>query len=244
MDDPELRVLAEGEGWVCLAKPPWVISHRGPGDREERALLQMARDLLGCRVHLVHRLDRQTSGCVLIATDPDTTTRLHAALKEPTATKTYVTLVRGRFASDEAVRVETPMKDGKGVEREAASTVSCLGRSRSPRCSLLRVQPETGRFHQVRRHVRDLHHPILGDAEHGDTRENRRWREQHGLKRLALHCLRVELDLEGQRLGITSPLFMDQAELFARLPFWEQARSAEPALSLPPLPYPGWLAPR
>ncbi|MCB9797788.1 MAG: hypothetical protein H6741_34345 [Alphaproteobacteria bacterium] len=136
------------------------------------------------------------------------------------------------------------MKDGKGVEREARSEVRCLGRSRSPRCSLLQVRPETGRFHQVRRHVRDLHHPVLGDAEHGDTRENRRWREDHGLKRLALHCLSLELALPEGPLTVQSPLFSDQAELFSRLPFWDEARGAAPALDLPPLPYPSWLAPK
>jgi tRNA pseudouridine65 synthase len=115
--------------------------------------------------------------------------------------------------------------------------VWCLGRSAEPRCSLLRVEPRTGRYHQVRRHVRDLNHPIVGDTDHGDTRVNRWWRENEGLTRLGLHALTLELDLPGGgRLSATCPLFADHAELWARMPWWEEARAALPALDLPPLP--------
>lgn len=229
-------VLAEGEGWIVVAKPPRVVVHRNAGQRRASAMLQRVRDMVGRHVYLVHRLDWGASGCLLLATQRELAGPLSAALNGPTARKTYLAFVRGRFPHEEPVRVETPIKTEFGF-KEAASVVELLGRSQEPRCSLLRVRPETGRNHQVRRHVRDLHHPIIHDAEHGDSRINRHWRENHGVFRLGLHALRLELDLPGGgRLDVVSPLFADQAALYPTLPWWEEALGREPALGLPPLP--------
>ena len=233
-----LPLLTRGEGFVVVNKPPRLLVHRNPRLRREPAALQLLRDQLGTRVNPVHRLDRQTSGCLLFATDPALTSALHAALSHPEAVKVYVCLVRGRFTQDSPVVVERPLKDDRGVMQAARSVVWCLGRSRAPRCSILRVQPSTGRTHQVRRHVRGLNHPILGDANHGDTRENRRWRESHGLSHLQLHCLHLSLPWEGGRLEATAPLYADMAALWGGLPCWEEAVAAEPALRLPPAALP------
>ena len=232
-----LRVLARGEGWIVVAKPPSLVVHRGAHTLGEYAALQRVRDLVGRRVWPVHRLDRATSGCLLFATDRALAGPLHAALGAPTARKTYVALVRGWFSADGPVVVETPIKLGPDRYVPARSVVDCLGRSRDPRCSLLRVRPETGRNHQVRRHVRDLSHPVIRDHAHGDSRVNRWWRDNYGLTRLGLHALRLELDLPGGgRLDAVCPLFRDHAEVFARLPWWTEAVAREPALALPPLP--------
>ena len=129
------------------------------------------------------------------------------------------------------------MKDDTGVLREATSVVRCLGRSQDPRCSLLEVEPHTGRFHQVRRHVRDLHHPVLGDSEHGDNKENRAWKER-GLQRLGLHCMSLELDLpEGGRLNVQCPPFVDHARVWSALPYWDEVVRLRPLLSQEPIDY-------
>lgn len=229
-------ILAEGEGWIVVAKPPRVVVHRNSGQRTASAMLQRVRDMVGCHVYLVHRLDWGASGCLLLATRRELAGPLSAALNSSTARKTYLAFVRGRFPHEQPLRIETPIKTDHGY-KEAASVVELLGRSQEPRCSLLRVRPETGRNHQVRRHVRDLHHPIIHDADHGDSRINRHWREAYGVNRLGLHALRLELDLpDGQRLDQISPLFADQAALYPQLPWWEEAVAREPALLLPPLP--------
>lgn len=232
-----LPVLAEGPGWLVVAKPPGVLVHRAEHMPWAEAALQIVRDQVGKHVYPIHRLDRQASGCLLFATEKELAGPLSAAMASPDAKKTYLAFVRGWFAADGPVTVDKPMKDDNGILKEASSTVWPLGRSRDPRCSLLRVEPRTGRFHQVRRHVRDLTHPIIGDTDHGDTHVNRWWRETHGNTRLGLHCVSLVVPLpDGGAIEATCPLFADHARLWATLPWWEEACAAFPALTLPPLP--------
>lgn len=231
-----LHVLAEGRGWIVVAKPPGLVVHRNEYEPRADAVLQRLRRQLHHRVWPIHRLDRPVSGCLLVATDHDRAGELSAALTAPEARKRYVALVRGAFAGEGPVRVETPMKDDNGILKQAASTVWCLGRSADPRCSLLLVEPHTGRYHQVRRHVRDLTHPVIGDVAHGDNKVNREWKEQRGVTRLGLHCLELDVPLGGgERVTATCPLYADQVGVWSRLPWWEEATGACPALGQPPL---------
>jgi tRNA pseudouridine65 synthase len=234
-----LAVLAEGDGWIVVAKPPGLLVHRGPLSRDAPAALQVLRDQLGQLVYPLHRLDRQASGCLAFALSAEEAGRWQTGFAD--AEKLYLALVRGYFRWDGVVDVTNPMKDDQGILKDARSEVWCLGRCHSPRSSLLAVRPHTGRFHQVRRHVRDLGHPILGDHNHGDTRVNRAWREERGLQRMALHSLSLRLRRDdGRELAASCPLFEDQAALFSALPFWEQAKEAEPSLGRAPLPWPDW----
>lgn len=231
-----LTLLAEGQGWVVVAKPPAMLVHRNPDMPRALAALQVLREQLGRYVYPIHRLDRAASGCLLFATERERAGELSAAMTS--ASKTYLAFVRGRFGPDTPVRIETPMRDDNGIEKSARSVVRCLGRSAEPRCSLLAVEPETGRFHQVRRHVRDLHHPIIGDTEHGDSKVNRWWREERGATRLGLHALRLRLNLPEGEIAVTCPLFEDHARVWSALPWWEEAVAAEPGLAIPTLPLP------
>ena len=179
----------------------------------------------------VHRLDRPTSGVLLFATERSVAGPLHLALTADDSIKTYVAFVRGCFPHEGPVVVDTPIPDDAGGHRDARSVVTCIGR-----CSLLRVEPRTGRTHQVRRHVRDLHHPIIHDGDHGDSRVNRWWRENHGVRRIGLHALTLEFRPPGgESARIVCPLFVDQAALWSTLPWWSAALAAQPELGLPPL---------
>ena len=232
-----LPVLGQGEDWIVIAKPPRLVVHRTEGARFDYAALQRVRDMVGRHVYPIHRLDRGASGCLLFATEQAAAGPLHAALARPDTVKTYLAFVRGWFKADGEVLIDRPMKDDNGILKEASSVVDCLGRSHDPRCSLLRVRPRTGRWHQVRRHVRDLTHPIVGDANHGDTKINRWWKVEHGVKRLGLHAVSLELTFpDGERRRFVSPLFKDQWKLFRRMPWWGEASALEPALALPALP--------
>lgn len=230
-----LTVLARGEGWVVVAKPPHLAVHRNQYQKTEYAALQRVRDQVDGLVWPVHRLDRAASGCLIFATDQELAGPLNEALRA--GEKRYLAFVRGRYGGEEEVLVDTPMLDDNKILKEAATRVSLLGRSQEPRCSLLLARPLTGRFHQVRRHVRDLGHPIINDRAHGDTRENRTWRETWGYARLGLHCLSLSLTLpSGEVVEATCPLFRDQRGLFERLPWWEEAVARLPTLADPPLP--------
>jgi tRNA pseudouridine65 synthase len=187
------------------------------------------------KVHLVHRLDRAASGCLVIAFDAETTAALQAALTAPEATKQYLAFTRGYFRWDDPVHVHKPMRDSQGRMKEAQSVVRVVGRSFDPWCSLLLVEPTTGRFHQVRRHVRDLTHPILRDAKHGDSKANVLWRDQWGLPRLGLHCHSLAFTLDGERIEVTCPPPGDLVRIWQQLPWWEEAQRVLPALAQTPL---------
>jgi tRNA pseudouridine65 synthase len=230
---PPFPILFRQDDVYVIGKPARWACHKSRMVREGPFLLQPLRKQLRARIYLVHRLDRATSGCLLVTTNREKVYPLQRALADPQTTKTYVTLVRGFFASDEPVVVNTPIKAEKGT-KEAESLVRCIGRSHEPRCSLLVVTPKTGRHHQVRRHVRDLNHPVLCDKQHGDHRENKVWKGR-GLTRLALHCLSLDLWLEGEHiLRATCPLAADLTEVFGQLPWWQEAVERLPELAEEP----------
>jgi tRNA pseudouridine65 synthase len=231
----ELRVLREGDGWVVVAKPGRLLVHRTEQAPKADAVVQTLRDQLGRFVYPVHRLDRGASGCLLVATERGMAGRLNAALAD--ADKVYVAFVRGAFANEEAV-VETPMKDDNGILKDARSRVRRLGASVEPRCSLLEVRPDTGRYHQVRRHVRDLGHPVIGDREHGDSRVNGEWRTRDPDLRLGLHAISLGFTIGDERIDVTCPLFPDHHALWSTLPWWEEAGARCPALALEPISTP------
>lgn len=195
-----IPILASGPGWVVIDKPSGLRVHRDAWSPREDAVVQHLRDQLGAWVYPVHRLDKGVSGCLLLGTEAEAVAELQAALTA--GQKTYHALVRGHWNRPDEVRIEQPMKDEEGVLREAASVVRCLAVATEARASWVAVYPETGRYHQVRRHLRDLNHPILGDTGHGDARENRAWKER-GLHRIALHCAKLSVAGLGE---IVSPL--------------------------------------
>lgn len=206
--------------WAVIDKPSGLCVHRTRGATGPFAL-QRIRDQLGRHVHLVHRLDRGTSGCLLIAFDPATTRELQAAMARPTSRKRYLALCRGPWMrSAQPLVVERPLTDARGRSRAASTALRCLGSAPGCRAALLLAEPHSGRHHQVRRHCSGVDHPVLGDSAHGDTRVNRRFRTEHGLRRLALHCAELDLDLGGgDRLQARASLPAELADLLRRMSF-------------------------
>jgi tRNA pseudouridine65 synthase len=127
------------------------------------------------------------------------------------------------------------MKDDNGILKDARSRVRRLGASVEPRCSLLEVRPDTGRYHQVRRHVRDLGHPVIGDREHGDSRVNGEWRARDPDLRLGLHAISLAFRVGDERVEVTCPLFRDHHTLWSTLPWWADAVARCPDLALDPI---------
>ena len=227
--EPSLTVLMETSDWIIIAKPPGILVHSHPRFPTEKTIIERLSEQLEQPVWTVHRLDRQASGCLIYAKNRDAVQPLSESLAN--GQKTYLALVRGFFRHEGKVVVENPMKV-RGKMRDAKSVVWKIGATHEPRSSLLMVQPQTGRFHQVRRHVRDLHHPILHDGDHGDSKVNRWWRENRGLKRLGLHALSIEIEYNGQRIQCDCPLFSDHIDVLKCLPFWGAALIEEPRLGL------------
>ena len=223
-------MLARGERWAVVAKPPGLPVHQSRMVNARDTVMRAVRPLFPT-ASPVHRLDRPTSGCLLLSLDPAFTPALQEALAA--GEKRYLAFVRGKARATEPVRVTNPMKDEGGVLREAETLLTPVGTTDDPRSSLFLAVPVTGRWHQVRRHLRDLDHPVLGDAVHGDTRVNRWWREERGLPRLGLHCLSLALEAEGEPVRATCPVPDDLRLLWRTLPWWDDAARAVPELLLP-----------
>lgn len=191
---------------VVANKPSGLLVHRGMANDDD-VLLFRVRDALGQHVHLVQRLDRGTSGVIVIARSPAVAAALGVALADPRAQKCYLALVRGK-PPDEGL-IDSPVPRSEDGERVPARTrYRTVARSTVARCSLVEARPETGRFHQIRRHLKHLGHPLLGDVNYGSGALNREYRAAHGLHRLGLHAYRVELDhpITGARLTVTAPV--------------------------------------
>jgi tRNA pseudouridine65 synthase len=225
-----ITVLARSRAWAVVAKPSGLPIHRSEFVRSGPTLVAEAGRLLDAWVDPVHRLDQPVSGCLLLSLDRTVTPKLQEALSR--GQKQYLAMVRGAIPSRDPHTEERPLII-EGVEKTAKTVFRPLGSSTDPRCSLVLANPETGRYHQLRRHLRGLDHPILGDSTHGDTRENKRWRDQHGLLRLALHCAQLDLQLDDEVISAQAPLPADLRELFQRMPWWAEACERYPALTLP-----------
>ena len=193
-----LVVLHACDDMVAVAKPSGLLVHRGWADDDD-VLVDRVRARFGASTAPVHRLDRGTSGVIVFARSSEIARLLQQELESGAARKTYVALVRGAPPDRARVDRELPRRED-GPRVPAATNVACLetielGGSplRETRYSLTVAHPETGRLHQVRRHLKSLGHPVIGDANYGRSEHNRLLAERVGLHRLALHALRLSL---------------------------------------------------
>ena len=212
-------ILFRDERVVAVHKPAGMIVHRGWADDAE-PLLQAVRDRVGAHVFPIHRLDRGASGVVLFALDREAASVLGAAWAAGGAVdKRYLAICRGH--PPEHVVVDHPIPSEPGGPRVPAVT-ELWRRESFGRYALVEAAPRTGRLHQIRRHLKHLACPLIGDVKYGKGEHNRLWRSAHGLERLALHATRLTFPHpgSGEPVVVTAPL---PPELSAAL---ESARAA------------------
>ncbi len=212
---PALPVLFEDDALLALDKPAGLAVHGGSGIRQgviERLRAQRPEARF---VELVHRLDRDTSGVLLIASKRSALTALHEAMRNGEVEKTYVALVRGRWMEPERrIRLALHKYVTAGGERrvsvradgkDAVSRVRLMRRWQN--FSLVEVGLETGRTHQIRVHLAHLGFPIAGDDKYGDFDLNRKLHKL-GLRRMFLHAARLDFrhPLRDERLTIRAAL--------------------------------------
>ncbi|WP_051207183.1 pseudouridine synthase [Saccharospirillum impatiens] len=238
MADP-LCVLYEDDWLLAIDKPAGLLMHPSWIDRSVTdTLAGRAKTYLdGGPVHTVHRLDRPTSGVVLIGKSTAVARHLAEQFARRSVKKTYWALARGftadAFGCDRALLEEPDaISDRKTQQNKAAQpaqtqfqrlAVAEVGQavSRYPkaRVSLLECRPQTGRKHQIRRHLKSVRHPILGDTRYGDRHHNH-WAQQHlAIKSLALRAMEVTLShpVSGNRLCIRAGLNRDWTQLLYQL---------------------------
>ncbi len=199
----KLTIIYRDEYIVVVDKPAGMMVHRSlinPG--EKQVAMTMLRNQLDKWVYPVHRLDRPTTGALLFALDRETARRLAESFEKREVKKTYLALVRGIV--NESGTIDKPLKEvtdkiadkGKDPEKpeQSARTLinplaaieieAAVGRYPTSRYSLVELNPETGRRHQLRRHLHHISHPIIGDTTYGDGKHNRFFRQRfdcHGL---------------------------------------------------------------
>jgi tRNA pseudouridine65 synthase len=219
-----MDVLYRDDQLLAVNKPSGLITHRGWANDADNALVR-ARALAGRYVYPAHRLDRATSGVLLFALDAETAGALGRQLEAGGWGKRYLALVRG--IAPEAVDVDHPLAREKGEEKKPART-SLRRLGSFERYSLVEAAPHTGRPHQVRRHLKHLSLPVLGDTRYGKGDHNRACRTRFGLHRLALHASRLALihPASGEPLVLRAELPPDLEEPLAAMSLLELARAA------------------
>jgi tRNA pseudouridine65 synthase len=208
----QVQILYQDEHLVAVAKPTGMFVHRSDADRSaESVVVQTLRCQLAQNVYSVHRLDRATSGVLLLARSSSAAAACGLMFSERRIKKTYLALVRG-YSSAEGT-IDTSLISSRGREKPAGHPWAepqhaftsyrtlrqfevpiALGQHSTTRSSLVEVQPETGRYHQIRRHFNYVSHPVIGDTSHGDGRHNRLYREHFGAQRLMLAAVRLEFE--------------------------------------------------
>ena len=202
--EPALRILYRDEACAVVDKPSGVIVHRGWAN-DDRDLLRMTRDALGQYVYPIHRLDRGASGAVLFALNEHAARELNRGFAEGTTSKRYLALTRGH--PPERGLIDSPVPRAPGEERVPAQT-EYVRIGTFERYALVMALPKTGRLHQIRRHLKHISCPLIGDVRYGKGEHNRWFREHYALSRLALHAaaLRFVHPVTGLLVTVRAPL--------------------------------------
>lgn len=244
MPEP-LRILYRDARLIAIDKPSGLLVHRTPLDRHETEFaVQRLRDQIGQTVHPVHRLDRGTSGVLVFALDRETTRQLAEVFANGGVEKTYLAVVRSWPAA--AGTIDHDLKrvpdDAEWIDpraqlraqpavthwRRLATAELPIPNTRHPttRIALLELRPESGRRHQIRRHLKHAAHPIIGDASYGKGALNRAFVASTGCARLLLHCRAMRFAMphgEGHAISILAPLPAAFAELGRSIPDFAEA---------------------
>ncbi len=220
-------IIYEDDDLMIINKPAGIAVHGGSGIANGVIEIMRAIRPQEREIELVHRLDRQTSGCLLLAKNRPVLLALHELLRENLIDKRYYALVQGYWKEDQrtidfpllkdraesGTRTVRVSKDG-----QPSTTLFSVERHFSHKMTLVEAKPLTGRMHQIRVHAAHTGHPILGDERYGQRRLNRELKKQ-GLKRLFLHAYRLSFMLPAtkKKISVSAPLSPDLARFLASL---------------------------
>ncbi len=205
-----LELLYQDNHMIAVRKPHGMLVHRTriALDADQFAV-QILRNQVGQRVYPVHRLDRKTEGILLFAKTREGNMMMQGLFRQRKVEKQYHAIVRGftedKFTVDYALvngeKRQDAITHGMTVKRFEAPWPS--GGFPTSRYSLVALQPVTGRYHQLRKHMAHIMHPIIGDRPHGCNKQNRLWKEQFGMTTMLLMASRLSFEYpEGNRIDI------------------------------------------
>lgn len=218
LNNKDILILYQDQELLIVDKPPGMMVHRNAWAPNAPTCVNSLAGILQRRVYNVHRLDRATSGVMLFALNAETAKLLADRFRDREVEKRYVAIVRGHL--EEAITVDTPIRNKKGKEFHAVSHIAPLAKTVVPEplgdypeawFSLVELDLETGRRHQARRHLNYISHPVIGDRQHGDRRNNRFFSDRFGCQELLLRAISLEF---------THPLTGRLVRVFGGLPHW------------------------
>ncbi len=185
------------DNWICAVnKPGKIQSHSTDLDKKTDNVVDLLKDAIGTRYYPVHRLDRGTSGVLLLVKDKSFVSQLQHSLQNLPHAKKYVAIVRGQTAKAGLIVREmedaysTKIQFSKSTYKTLEQFSSAIPNRPHPNTcfSSLLLEPITGRTHQLRRHLSKIARPIVGDMEYGDSSLNKFFRNQFGELHLLLHA--------------------------------------------------------
>ena len=200
----KLDIIYRDEHLVAINKPAGLLVHKSLIDKHEKLnAMQLLRDQLGQWVYPVHRLDKPTSGVLLFALNPECARELSRQFENQEVSKTYWAIVRGhppeQGSIDHPIKPSIDFKRKKPLKPKPAqeavtefkrlSTIElpyCVDRYPTSRYALLELKPKTGRKHQIRKHLKHISHPIIGDPKYGKSKHNQFFQTHFKSSRLLL----------------------------------------------------------
>lgn len=230
-----LNILYKDEHIVVVHKPSGLLVHRSKIDRYETVfLMQELRNQIDQQVFPVHRLDKPTSGVMVMALNSNTARLLSEMFAEKQVHKTYLAIVRGYLEDqiidyplkEELDKISDKLADPNKEAQSAITEVKVLAKAELPfpvsryntgRFSVVKLTPLTGRKHQLRRHLAHIRHPIIGDTSHGDGKQNQYARKHLHLNRLGLLAseLSFKHPVTAQEMSFATALDEDLKQAFA-----------------------------
>lgn len=228
-----LEVLYRDESLIAINKPHGLLVHRTKmaTDATEFAL-QLLRDMIDQPVYPAHRLDRKTSGVLLFALNEGMNRELQMKFQEKEITKVYWSIVRG-YTDDEGT-IDYALTNESGKVQKSITRYKTLsrtelnvpfGKHETSRYSFIEVKPETGRMHQIRKHMAHIFHPIIADRTHGCNKQNRLFKEKWKMETMLLHARQLSFihPETNEKLSITADLQSEFKRMMKLMSFTKNA---------------------
>jgi tRNA pseudouridine65 synthase len=224
-----LQVLYQDSDLIAINKPTGVFVHRTSLDREATTfVIQEVRNILGHHVYPVHRLDRKTSGLLVLAKHKEAQSVMNAYFRDREVEKEYLAIVRG-WTEDKG-EIDYPLINDRGKSQDAITRYTTVervevdlphGKFATSRYALVLLKPLTGRMHQLRRHMSHIFHPIIGDRPHGCNKQNRLFLEHYKMNDMLLHASKMTIDhpMTQKECVMTAPIFGSFAMMMDALGF-------------------------
>ncbi len=248
-----IELLYEDEHCLVVDKPAGLMMHPNEYDRRSPTLVSRLQRARGHKIYTVHRLDRKTSGTLLIAKNEEAARAFGALFTSRALRKRYLALVRG-YAPCEA-RIDKSIRQKKhGRQVPAITDFRCIARAELPepvpphptaRYSLLEIELVTGRRHQARKHLQSISHPIIGDKQYGDRNHNELFQEKLQAPFMFLRSAELAFThpFSGEHLQIGTGIPAEWRAIFGRIQLAEPESYAAPYVSALPPYVPGEPAP-